>query len=679
MSVNAEPTPHTHIVRHVAPTPDDRLVLSAGFDGAVCVWDVETGSLVATLRGHTAGVYRVAVLDDGVHAASGGADRAVAIYELTPVPRVLSRCEGHTDLVRAIVPCHRNACFVSGSDDGTVRVWRATTGELLATCVGHIGKVRALAVTADGATIISGSDDSRVMIWSLPSGAQRFVLEGHTEKVRGVAAATNSVAVSVSDDATLRVWCITSGKLKFVCSGHTAWIRTVACTPDGTKAFSGGYDCTCRLWDIANGGRCLAVYRQPLGHGWLRSVVCSPCGRWGVAGSYDTTICVWDLSIQPTVPGDPDTMPPTACHHYLEGHEDIIMSVAVSHDGRKVFSASTDLSVQIRAIDDGTTCPPSASTDGASRLLHQCGGTNMILNVSVSPDGRHAATGGADKVLRVWDVATKTQTAAVRAHTGWVRCVAFSPAGNTLVSGSGDKSVVVWRFPEMQRVTSLDHKGMIISLAFSPTGKSLLVGNGDRAIYVYATATYALTTVYTGHFGWIRSVRVTPDCRHVVSSSGDMTVAVWRMIDEDATPHDGPVCINAMERQICDHTHIVPGLALTNDGAMAITASYDKTLRLFGVCDGVEHGQLLGHTAWVRWAAVPTACPDRVVSASYDGSSRIFDLASKCEIARFDHPGAVLSVAATPSCDVVVTGCDDGRVRFFLTLDGSCVVGVNID
>ena len=111
------------------------------------------------------------------------------------------------------------------------------------------------------------------------------------------------------------------------------------------------------------------------------------------------------------------------------------------------------------------------------------------------------------------------------------------------------------------------------------------------------------------------------------------------------------------------HTGGVNAVAVTPDGTRAVSASDDKTLRIWDFTAGRSVGTLAGHTAWVRSVAV-TPDGGRVVSGSKDNTLRVWDLATGRSIATLTgHTGTVLSVAVTPDGTRAVSGSSDFTLR----------------
>ncbi len=97
--------------------------------------------------------------------------------------------------------------LASGSEDGTVRLWRVSDGALLRILEGHTDWVRSVAFSPDGETLASGSDDTTVRLWRVSDGAPLRTLEGHTSGVRSVAFSPDGQTLaSGSGDGTVRLW-----------------------------------------------------------------------------------------------------------------------------------------------------------------------------------------------------------------------------------------------------------------------------------------------------------------------------------------------------------------------------------------------------------------------------------------------------------------------------------------
>ncbi len=161
---------------------------------------------------------------------------------------------GHGGLVCACAWSPDGTQVLSGSDDHTLKVWDAATGEELLTLVGHRDGVRSCAWSPDGMLVVSGSCDKTLKVWDSRTGEELRKLEGHRGKVNSCAWSPNGTQVlSGSDDHSLKVWDAATGEELRTLVGHGEWVSSCAWSPDGMLVVSGSGDETMRVWNAGTG------------------------------------------------------------------------------------------------------------------------------------------------------------------------------------------------------------------------------------------------------------------------------------------------------------------------------------------------------------------------------------------------------------------------------------------
>lgn len=166
------------------------------------------------------------------------------------------------------------------------------------------------------------------------------------------------------------------------------------------------------------------------------------------------------------------------------------------------------------------------------------GHSNAVECIAVSPDGRKIASGSGWRdpatkqtfgEVKVWDFATGRILQTLRGHTETVLDVAFSPDGDQIVSGSSDGSVILWDVKTRTKARSLpEHKDRVNCVAFSPDGTRILITrNRDKCIRLWNAQTGAKGLVLNGHTDSVASATFSPDGSQIVSGSSDNTVKLW--------------------------------------------------------------------------------------------------------------------------------------------------------
>jgi len=160
-----------------------------------------------------------------------------------------------------------------------------------------------------------------------------------------------------------------------------------------------------------------------------------------------------------------------------------------------------------------------------------------------------------------------------------------------------------------------------------------------------------LVRTLEGHSAGVRGVAVTPDGKRAVSASGDKTLKVWDLESGRAL------------RTLEGHSAPVHGVAVTPDGKRAVSASGDKTLKVWDLESGRALRTLEGHSDSVVGVAV-TADGKRAVSASEDNTLKVWDLESGGALRTLEgHSDSVVSVAVTADGKRAVSASHDKTLK----------------
>ena len=378
---------------------------------------------------------------------------------------------------------------VSGSDDGTARVWIAASGVEVARMTLD-GGVNSVAFSPDGKFVVSGSDDGIARVWIAATGVEVARMT-HVGAVYVVAFSPDGkYVVSGSDDGTARVWIATTG-LGVARMTLDGGVNSVAFSPDGKFVVSGSDDGTARVW-IATSG--VEVARMTHDES-LQSVAFSPDGKYVVSGSDDGTARVWIAA--------------SGVEVARMTHDGPVSAVTFNPDGKYVASSSYDRTARVWEAATGVE---------VAKLTYDSG----VTKVTFSPDGKYVVSGSLDGTARVWEAATGLEVARVT-HDDFVNPVTFSPDGKHVVSGSNDKTARVWVAPTGLERVRIIHDGPVDAFAFSLDGKYVVSVGEDNTARVWEAATGAEISRMTD--GWMESVAFSPDGKYVVSGSSDGTHA----------------------------------------------------------------------------------------------------------------------------------------------------------
>ena len=147
----------------------------------------------------------------------------------------------------------------------------------------------------------------------------------------------------------------------------------------------------------------------------------------------------------------------------------------------------------------------------------------ITSNVQYSPDGTRFAVSTSVGVW-LYDADTHEEIGLLTGHESRISCVAFSPDGQTLASGSSDTAIRLWNLHTGQHKTTLTlHRGSVTSVAFSPDSGTLASGSQDKTVRLWDTNTGKHMAALTGHTGVVTSVVFSPDGKMLASGGAGKT------------------------------------------------------------------------------------------------------------------------------------------------------------
>jgi hypothetical protein len=236
--------------------------------------------------------------------------------------------------------------------------------------------------------------------------------------------AANSVAFSSSGKQLLAY----SSKDYTVLEGHTWEVSSVTFSPDDRLLASASFDCTARLWDVAEQMAVSPVHVLRGHTDWVTSVSFSPDGRQLASSSWDCTVRLW--SVPEGVPGP---VLKYAC---------LIFRVA--------FSPVLRSNVLASGCSDGIVRLWDVSGVDQRLLCELQGQFDSVTSMAFSPDGSRLVLGSWKCAVQLWSVSSGKLLKALNITSRYnpgvscVTCVAFHPNGKQVATCFGDKTVCIW-------------------------------------------------------------------------------------------------------------------------------------------------------------------------------------------------------------------------------------------
>ncbi len=549
---SGEPTvlrAHDGPVEVVAFSPDGNWMLTASEDGTAGLWSGDGSGAPVILRGHEGSLTAGGFSPDGTRIVTGSADGGASVWSVngSKEPVILGAGSGLRSILSAafspdgsrvvttafnqyearvwevddpsepLLLVHErgprglglpvDATFsrdgsriLTGSAEGTLRVWNADGSGTPVVLNGHEGLVWTTLFSPDGTRFVTTADDGTARVWSTGEPGEPLILRGHDDWVEAAAFSPDGGRiVTASDDGTARVWSADGSGEPVVLQGHESPVRTAVFSRDGTRILTASDDGTAKLSSADGSGEPVSLDGHERA---VRTAVFSPDGTRIVTASEDGTARVWsaDGSGEPVV---------------LEGHEKGLRSAAFSPDGSRIVTGSEDETARVW------------SADGSGEPVVLRGHEDAVTTAAFSSDGARIVTASGDWTARVWNADGSGEPEVLEGHEGWVGAAAFSSDGTRVVTASDDYTARVWNADGSGEPLVLRHDSQVGTAVFSLDGERVLTTSADGTARVWNADGSGEPLILSGHEGRLTGAAFSPDGARIVTASTDGTARVW--------------------------------------------------------------------------------------------------------------------------------------------------------
>jgi WD40 repeat protein len=651
------------------------------------------GALAQLRRSYALAPHPLTIVQIGmVHQAAGRAaearranERALAIAEdregATAVPVLVG---GHQAPLTAVAVGPDTVASASG--DGTILVWERVTGRIVHRLAGHRGSVVALAFDRSGARLASSGVDRTVRVWDARAGRALARFPGSNAAPQTVALSSDGATV-VYAAATVSVWNVADRRLRRRI-GRAA--RSVAISPDGTALAWVDVDGAVQVAPLTGDQPATQLARVDVSNGQGGAVGFDRSGKLLAASDGAGTIVVHDLGSRRLVqtlrgPGGSFSAlafrpEPAALVGF--GFQDglrawaldagTVLAVPELADRNSLAAFSPEGDIIALALDDRTLA--LWSLDSGKKLRTIGGYGDRAWGLAFAPDGDLIAQASQDQTVKLWSLRGGALTHTLRGTDNRVVGVAFTPDGKRLVSGGWDGRLRLWEPRSGRAAGAVDVESQVFGVAVSPSGDAIAAVDLAGVVSTWETAS-GQQRAYQEREESLTGVAYAHDGKRLYAVGIDRRLTSWK-----TAAADGSLVVDRVVRlrgPLWSVAAAATGRVATGD---------DRGIVELLTADGRAQATLAGHRGRVRGMAFSPA-GDRLVTASLDRTARIWDVATGATLhvlrghelgvmAAAFHPGGRMLATASGDRTIKLWGADRGELLATLlaTADGSWIV-----
>jgi WD40 repeat protein len=286
------------------------------------------------------------------------------------------------------------------------------------------------------------------------------------------------------------------------------------------------------------------------------------------------------------------------------------------------------------------------------------GHTDSINSAAFSPDGSRIVIASYDGTATIWDARSGVLIKTLNGHHDWVQSAAFSPDGSRIVTASKDKTAKIWDANTGGLIITLaGHTEQVFSAEFSPDGSRIVTSSEDNTAKIWDESTGKQIATLAGHPLSVNSAAFSPIIPRIATAPESKIRRIWTAVKK--------------------YANLSQPVTLSSNALYIVTASRDKTAKVWDASTGKQIATLTGHIGWIFSAAFS---PDgmRVVTAADDHTARIWDTSTGKLISTLvGHTDWVRSAAFSPDGSQIITAAEDNSVIIWDANTGNPITTLN--
>ncbi len=567
---------HPHSINAVLITPDSSRAITAGRDGVIRIWKLESGEELSTLKGHKDEALCLAISKDGKQLLSGGADETVRLWNLKTHKGVtLHRARGW---IRAVDFSPKGDQLAAIVDVGTLLLWKS---DVLGRPRSYDlpDELRTMRFAPDGKHLATNGADKAIALWDVTNG--KIVKRFGTGRPRDLRFSPDGKTLLACDfDHEITVWNPAQGKLiekidaDPIANAPRNSITSMAFSPDGKQLVTTGADSDLTFRRTSDWEK-VRVFIGKASR--TQALTWSPNGKWLIAAT-GQRLRIWNAQNGPAF-------------KERVGHSGIVNAVSVSPSGKRIATVTSEGVLHLWN-----------SEGKRERAIEVC---KHPLNCALFTSDSELITGDGEGHIRIWNVVTGAKKRQWKAQLRHVTGLSLSRDGQTLASCGDDRQIHFWRLRDgllLRRIRRPGESGFL-GVALMKNGAEVAAISRLSLVRAWNRAGEQTQTI-EGPTGGCRAVLVTADDRAIVTAGQDRCIRFWETSSgEERHRLTGP-------------QGSAQSLAMTADGAMLASGHEDGSIVVWSR-KGEELATLKGHRAAVTSLSFSHR-GDRLVSGSRD-------------------------------------------------------------